>query len=336
MHKLMLIFLLIFSLQTSFAQDSLRTMKSTSNFVSLNIGDDLYLKNGWILEPSKKPDVYVIRSKWFYKSKKVTFSSDIDSLSFNVVAGHSYNFIILLHGVTKCYIQIVTLPDPLIWNFKILASIVLVFFLSLFFIYKNNRNFIAFLLCGYASPIFFWLITFISGAIHGDYNHLKNVVSELGAIGTKSEFFTSVCLILLSLLCLLFSIEFYKLSRRFKLSVIPALSTFFMPFTFLWAAIFPLGNELHTATGPLPLFVALGNLLSYILWKKDNEFSTIKNLILVSFFFMMLLLTRFIKPFGEQFEGLTQRFFYLGWSIWTITITYYFNAKIKKQKDIIN
>jgi hypothetical protein len=51
---------------------------------------------------------------------------------------------------------------------------------------------------------------------------------------------------------------------------------------------------------------------------------------------MMLLLTRFIKPFGEQFEGLTQRFFYLGWSIWTITITYYFNAKIKKQKDIIN
>ncbi len=300
------------------------------------MANDLFLKNGWILEPSKKPDVYVIRSKWFYKSKKITFSSDIDSLSFNVVAGHNYNFIILLNKVTKCYIQIVTLPHPLIWNFKLLASVVIIFFLSLFFIYKSKRNFTAFLFCGYVSPILFWFITFISGAIHGNYNHLKNVVSELGAIGTRSEFFTSVCLLILSFLSLLFSIEFYKLSRKLKLSTLPELSTFFMPVTFLWAAIFPLGDELHTATGPLPLFVALGNLLSYILWKKDNEFSKINNLILVSFIFMMLLLTRFIKPFGQQYEGLTQRFFYFGWSIWTISITYYFNVKIKKQKGIIN
>jgi len=309
-------------------------MKSASGRVSLRIGDDLFLKNGWILEPSKKPDVYVIRSKWPFKSKKITFSSDVDSMSFSVVAGHRYNFMIVLNGVTKCYIQILTLPYPSIWNFKILGSLVIIFCISLFFIYKRRRNLTVLLFCGYGSPVFFWLITFMSGAIHGNYNHLKNVVSELGAIGTKSEYFTSVCLLILSFSSLLFSIEFYKFSRKWKLSVIPALSSFMMPFSFAWAAIFPLGNELHAATGPLPLLVLLGNLLSYILWKRDKEFSKISNWVLVSFIFMLLLLTRFIKPFGQQYEGLVQRFFYFGWSMWTILITCYFHMKIKRQYQV--
>ena len=332
MNKLFLtVGLLLTILTTVFGQDSLRTIKSTSDKVSLRIGDELFLKNGWILEPSKKPDVFVINSKWLYNTKDVTFTTDIDSLSFKVKAGNNYNFIILLNEREKCYIQIVTLPNPLIWNIKIIVAIIIVLVIGLVFLYRGKTSITRLLYFGYIAPVFFWLLTFLSGAIHGNYNHIKNVISELGAIGTKSEIITSVSAIFLSIFCVLYSIGFCKLSRRMKLSVIPAILSFIMPVTFLWIAIFPLGNELHNSTGPLPLGMILGSLLSYFLWRKDKELSKLNVLSLVSFFIMLLLLTRFIKPFGQQYEGLTQRFFYFGWSVWTVSITYYFS---KKQKEL--
>jgi hypothetical membrane protein len=319
--------LLLTILTAAFGQDSLRTIKSTSDKISLRIGDELFLKDGWILEPSKNPDVYVINSKWLYKTKDVTFITDIDSLTFKVKAGNNYNFIILLNEKEKCYIKIITLPNPLIWNIKIIVAIIIVFIIGLLFIYRGKTRIIRLIYFGYIAPIFFWLLTFFSGAIHGNYNHLKNVISELGAIGTKSEIITSVSAIFLSFFCVLYSIGVYKFSRAMKLSLIPAILTFIMPITFLWIAIFPLGNELHNSTGPLPLGMILACLLSCFLWKRGKEFSNLKVLSFVSFLIMMLLLTRFIKPFGQQYEGLTQRFFYFGWSVWTFSTTYYFSKK---------
>jgi hypothetical protein len=42
-----------------------------------------------------------------------------------------------------------------------------------------------------------------------------------------------------------------------------------------------------------------------------------------------LILTRFIKPFGIEYEGLVQRFFYTGWTIWTIATSYYLSKEVK-------
>lgn len=169
----------------------------------------------------------------------------------------------------------------------------------------------------------------MSGFVHGNYNHFKNVISELGAIGTKSEILTSSSLLLLSVVNIFFCVGFYKASKTLKISILPALFSFSMPLSILWAAIFTLGNEFHGLLGPLPLLIIIWSLLSFVFWKKIIEFSELRFLSLISFFVMLLILLRFIKPFGDEYEGLAQRFFYLGWTIWTIAISYYFIKKLK-------
>jgi hypothetical membrane protein len=176
---------------------------------------------------------------------------------------------------------------------------------------------------GLIIPILFWATTIIASTIHGNYTHYKNVISELGAIGTKSEIFTSSAFVVISILCFLFSIGFYISSKKLKLSVIPAILTFSMPMAFLWAGIFPLRNEFHNFTGPLPLFLILGAFLTLVLWRKHEKFKKLRTWSLISFLIMLLLFLRFIQPFGFEFEGLVQRFFYLGWSIWYISISVY-------------
>jgi hypothetical membrane protein len=268
--------------------------------------------------------------------KKVTFTTNIDSISFNVKPGTKYNFIIILNDTISCYTQIRTLSNPVFLKKSILAPLLIgiVLFLLLLYLYRQKINTIKLLYLGYASALLFWIITILSGFIHGNYNHFKNVISDLGAIESKSEVFTSASLILLSVLCILFSIGFYRASRTFRISVIPAILSFSMPLSVFWAAIFPLGNEFHGLTGPLPFLIILGSLLSYLLWKKSQEFSKLRLLSLISFFVMLLISLRFIKPFGYQYEGLIQRFFYLGWTIWTLVISYYFIKRLQNQELI--
>ena len=82
---------------------------------------------------------------------------------------------------------------------------------------------------GYAVPVLFWITTIISGQLHGNYHHLKNVISELGAVESSSEVFTSVSFVFLALLSTLFSIGFCKTSRRLNMSVVPAVLSFSKP-----------------------------------------------------------------------------------------------------------
>ncbi|MCX6318631.1 MAG: hypothetical protein NTW29_15160, partial [Bacteroidetes bacterium] len=87
-------------------------------------------------------------------------------------------------------------------------------------------------------------------------------------------------------------------------------------------------NEWHGETGPLPLLLIIASLLLYLLWKKNPELSALRKASLFSFFIMLLILTRFIRPFGNEYEGLVQRFFYLGWSVWTVAISYYLSKQV--------
>lgn len=332
MLKAIYLFLFLFLNQEIPAQQDLPTIKANSLTVDIRVGDDYFLKGGWTLDPLKKPDIFSIGSKWLYETKKVTFTTDIDSISVDIKPDSKYNFIILLKEKTPCYIQIVTLPNPIFMNKKIVIPILLgiAMILILLYLYKNKISTKRFLYFGYATPLLFWGMTFLSGAIHGNYNHFKNAISELGAINTKSEVFTSSALMILAVCCILFSIGFYRASKKFTLSVIPAILSFSMPMSMIWAGIFTLGNEFHSLTGPLPFLIILGYLLAYFLWKRNKDFSELSNASLVSFFISALILLRFIKPFGYEYEGLIQRFFYLAWTIWTISTTYYLSKKLKK------
>jgi hypothetical membrane protein len=332
MQKKLLLFLLLSISIKTFAQENLPTIKASSLNVDIRVDDDYFAKGGWILDPTKKPDIFSIGSKWLYDSKKVTFTTDIDSISFNVKPNSKYNFIILLNEKTPCYIQIATLSNPIFMNKKIVIPLLLGFIIIFFSLYKyrGRLNNAILLYFGYAVTLLFWCMTFLSGALHGNYHHFKNVISELGAIGTKSEIFTSSSLIFLSLLSIAFSIGFYRTSKNLGLSVIPAILSFIKPITMIWAAIFTLGNEFHSLTGPLPFLIIFAFLIAYLFWRKNKEFSVLSNISLFSFLISTLILLRFIRPFGYEYEGLIQRFFYLAWTVWTISITYYFSKKLKE------
>ncbi len=323
--------LLLFLNQEIFAQENLPTIRATSTSVDIRVGDEYFAKGGWILDPTKKPDIFSIGSKWLYETKRVTFTTDLDSISFNVQPDSKYNFIILLNEQTPCHIQIATLSNPIFMQPKIAIPLLIGFTVFLVGLYASRKklNSEKLLYFGYAAPLLFWCMTFVSGFIHGNYNHFKNVISELGATGTKSEFFTSTALSILAFLCILFSVGFYGVSQKRKLSVMPAILSFSMPVSMIWAGTFTLGNEFHSLAGPLPFLVIFGFLLAYLFWKRDKEFSALSTISLICFSISALILLRFLKPFGYEYEGLIQRFFYLAWAIWTISTAYYLSRKTK-------
>ena len=53
---------------------------------------------------------------------------------------------------------------------------------------KSNMKTKNLLYTGSIIPIIFWATTIICGFILGNYNHLSGLVSELGALGTTTQY----------------------------------------------------------------------------------------------------------------------------------------------------
>lgn len=326
MHKFIFLLFGLLIIQHLFSQNNLPVIQATSTSVDIRISNEYFAKGGWILEPDKRPDVFLIGSKWNYKSKEVTFVTNIDSITFNVQPGHTYDFIIILNGKISCYTQIKTRANLFFLKKRILIPVLsgfIIILMALYFI-TGEHKIKRYLQLGYFAVALFWLMTFVSGYLHKDYNHLKNTISELGAIETVPEIITSCSLVFISLLLIIFSLGFFKESNNNNLSVLPAVLSFSMPVAFAWSGMFPLGNEFHSAAGPFPLLSIVGSLLAYLLWKKGKEFFRIRILSLFAFLLMILILLRFIPAFENRIEGLVQRLFYAGWTLWTISIAYCF------------
>ena len=89
--KILTLLFAIFLGQTVLAQKKLPIIKANST--SVDIKDDNNLrKNAWTIVPEEKLDVYTT------SAKKVTFYTDIDSISFKIDPKKLYNFIILVNG----------------------------------------------------------------------------------------------------------------------------------------------------------------------------------------------------------------------------------------------
>ena len=330
MTKSLCLILLFFMAGSVSAQESMRTIKADSIAVDIKVDDDYFAKGGWILEPGNNPDVFSIGSKWPYKTKKITFLTNRDSLTVDLPPGSTFDFIVLLNGSTPCHIRIATLANPIFMDGSVLIPALVGFLIALFamlYLFKGKLGIRGLLYFGYAAPALFWGMTLVSGAIHGNYDHLRNVISELGAIGTRSERFTSYTLFVIALMSTLFSIGFYHASRRSRISAIPAILSFSMPLSMIWAAIFTMGNEFHGTAGPLPFLMVLGVALAFLLWRKRPELAGIRKLSALSFLLSMLIFLRFVEPFGREYEGLVQRFFYLGWTVWTCAVAHHIIRK---------
>jgi hypothetical protein len=102
--RMMIIFLLLHG-RPALAQNQLPIIQATSKTV--DIRDGSHFKRGyWAIMPERKPDYYFVELP--QKDHKVSFITNLDSISMDVTYGKDYDFIILLDGKDSCYTRVST------------------------------------------------------------------------------------------------------------------------------------------------------------------------------------------------------------------------------------
>lgn len=156
-----------------------------------------------------------------------------------------------------------------------------------------------------------------------DYNHLSNLVSELGALGSKPQYLFSTGLVLSSVLNIFFVIGLYRVSKSQNINKIPILIILF--FSFLAGpGVIPMPLKLHGIIGlPFPLII-LSPLCALIFWgRRENKMK----IMVGASFSLLIMLFGFLIFFPEilsEYFGLKQRFIYLGWTLWSGFIAHRF------------
>ncbi|MDB5091433.1 MAG: hypothetical protein JWR09_5427 [Mucilaginibacter sp.] len=198
---------------------------------------------------------------------------------------------------------------------------------------KDTRQLTAKLLlfCGTASTLLFWLNTIISARVHGHYDHISGTISELGAIGTRSQHLFFLLLLLTALLGILFSAGLFLTARKMNCSIIPVIPVLIFFLANICVAFFPLGNPLHPVAGQFTEVVMLGPLLSMVFWR-DKIFFSIRCLSLAALLIfitaLLLLLAGWLPDaYLQTHEGLIQRIFHAGWSFWFISLSIFFSKQ---------
>jgi len=107
-RKLIFSLALVLFVNVLFAQVNLPTIKATSKKVDVRDGDN-FMKGDWNITPEAKPDIYTTSSK----GKKVTFYTDLDSISVRITTTTKFDFIILLNDTTKALTEIQYKPGYL-------------------------------------------------------------------------------------------------------------------------------------------------------------------------------------------------------------------------------
>lgn len=90
------------------AQAGIPVLKANSKTVDVRDGDR-FLKGAWAIDPTTECDVFVARRS--VREKRVTFITDVDSMSFDVAPGNTYDFVILLNHADSCRTRISTMQQ---------------------------------------------------------------------------------------------------------------------------------------------------------------------------------------------------------------------------------
>lgn len=186
---------------------------------------------------------------------------------------------------------------------------------------------------GSVIPIIFWATTIICGIILGNYNHLSGLVSELGALGTTTQYIFTSGLVLSSVLCVLFTVGLYKTCKLNGLNTIPILIILLYSFSIVGAALFPMPLRLHGILGSPSILLIFSPLLSFFLWTGKGKPLNIKQMSILSFLIMSLGFLVFAPDFLSDYPGLKQRFFHIGWSVWFFNLSYSFAGLLEKRTN---
>ena len=106
-------------------------------------------------------------------------------------------------------------------------------------------------------PVIFWGTLVICGYVLGNYNHLTRLVSELGEIGTRSQYIFMAGLLACAVLSVLFVIGLCQACKKIGISTIPALIILSFSLSIGGAAIFPLPLRMQTDCENINLFVKM-------------------------------------------------------------------------------
>jgi hypothetical protein len=104
--KFFVLLMAVLSIQTLYSQEKMPIIKATSTQVDIK-EDSKLRRNVWRIAPEENPDVYKT------SAKKVTFYTDVDSVSFNISPNRQYDFVILLNGKDSAKTRIVWEPSKL-------------------------------------------------------------------------------------------------------------------------------------------------------------------------------------------------------------------------------
>jgi len=103
MKNILILSVFIFSLNFVFGQkQNLPVLKSNANKLSIRENNKLS-KDSWTIDFNLNPDIYITQKP----NSKITFYSDIDSISFVVEKGEKYDFVVLLNGKDSAFTQII-------------------------------------------------------------------------------------------------------------------------------------------------------------------------------------------------------------------------------------
>jgi len=182
-------------------------------------------------------------------------------------------------------------------------------------------------------PIVFFVTTIVCGFVLGDYNHLTRMVSELGALGTRSQFVFSTGLLVCSASSILFVVGLYRVCRVLGINTMPVIILLCYSISIAGAAVFPLPLRLHLIMGMPSILLILSPLLSLFLWSTSRHLLHIKGMSIFSFFVMSLGFVAFMPEIFEGYLGLKQRIFHVGWSMWFLYLSYAFTRLFRQSSD---
>jgi len=174
---------------------------------------------------------------------------------------------------------------------------------------------------GSVIPVIFWGTLTVCGVVMGDYNHLTRLVSELGAIGTRTQHMFMAGLLACAVLSVLFVIGLCQACKKMEISMIPALIILTFSFSIGGAAIFPLPLRLHLWAGMPSIVLFLSPLSALVLWWREKMPAGLRAWAIVSLALILLGFMAFMPDVLGAYPGLKQRIFHLAWSIWFIGLS---------------
>lgn len=154
-------------------------------------------------------------------------------------------------------------------------------------------------------------------------------MSELGALGARSQYLFSTGLVLCSVMSILFIVGLWRACKALKISALPVLLILSYSVSIGGAGIFPLPLRLHLILGMPSVLLVLSPLLSLLLWTGSRRLPHMAAMSLISLLVMSLGFLAFTPGLMPEYPGLKQRLFHAGWAIWFMSLSYRFSRSIQ-------